>query len=86
MTATESTLGVVAKLRDEAALMEHGIAPRDTSKLLRLAADDLDRTRYHLALVLCEYTDIAAEALPFHVKNALTYYNTHNPDAQVTND
>jgi hypothetical protein len=83
---TQTTLGLVAKLRDHAALQEHGVPPKNIAALLRDAADDLDRTRYHLAMVLCEYTDINNEVMPAHVNNALDYYSARNPDAQVKND
>ncbi len=86
MTESKTTLSLVGLLRDQAALQENGIAPQNIAKLLRDAADDLDRTRYHLAMVLCEYTDIRDEVMPHHVVNALDYYNKHNPDEQVTND
>lgn len=76
-----TTKSIVERLREAA---EDYANPEQ--HLMLEAADDLDRTRYHLAMVLCEYTEIRHEALPTHVKNALDYYNLHNHDCQVTHD
>jgi len=80
------TFRIIGELRTHAATQEGGIRPEYIAKLLRDAADDLDRMRFHLGMTLTFAVEMPEENRSAHIDNALAYYNQRNPTCQVTND